>query len=290
MIFLSRITASLCLIFCFLVLSCLDVAAQPPAHLRVMTYNIRYKNTIDGINGWEYRKDKVAALIQYHEADIVGVQEADVDQLRDMGKRMPGYKWYGVPSAEGNDGEYTAIFFSSRFAVRDSGTFWLSEHSHKANSKSWDSFYPRIVSWRKFQDSQSGVEFFFFNTHFDHRGKVARYKAAEVARKQIGLIAGDRPVIFTGDFNTRDTSSAYQKIVEGSQLKDALPLSKFPHYGPVNTASGFAVTDKPIRARIDFIFVNRKVKVIRHATITDQEQGRYYSDHLPVLAAIEISV
>ncbi|HLT06991.1 MAG TPA: hypothetical protein VK014_05655, partial [Cyclobacteriaceae bacterium] len=46
--------------------------AQNLASLRVMSYNIRYKNTIDSINGWDYRKDNVAALIRYHKADIVG--------------------------------------------------------------------------------------------------------------------------------------------------------------------------------------------------------------------------
>ncbi|HLT09111.1 MAG TPA: hypothetical protein VK014_16400, partial [Cyclobacteriaceae bacterium] len=57
-----------------LLLICLSETsfAQNLASLRVMSYNIRYKNTIDSINGWDYRKDNVAALIRYHKADIVG--------------------------------------------------------------------------------------------------------------------------------------------------------------------------------------------------------------------------
>lgn len=53
-----------------------EAFAQSVKEMRVMTYNIRYKNTIDSINGWDYRKDNVAGLIQYHQADIVGLQEA----------------------------------------------------------------------------------------------------------------------------------------------------------------------------------------------------------------------
>ena len=111
-------------------------------------------------------------------------------------------------------------------------------------------------------------------------------KSGEIIRDKIIEIAGQQPVILTGDFNTREGSEAYQNIVKDGVLKDAFHITESPHYGPVNTSSGFAVSAKPIRARIDYIFVNDKVKVLEHATITDQQEGRYYSDHLPVIAEV----
>jgi endonuclease/exonuclease/phosphatase family metal-dependent hydrolase len=30
------------------------------------------------------------------------------------------------------------------------------------------------------------------------------------------------------------------------------------------------------------------VKVLQHATLSDQQEGRYYSDHLPVLAVVDL--
>lgn len=288
--FLTRSSIVRNCLICYITLLSNQAFTQSAAPINVMTYNIRYKNTIDGINGWEYRKDKVAGLILYHQADIVGVQEADTDQLTDMKARMPGYEWYGIESDDDGNGEYTAIFYrTARLALKESGTFWLSEHPNERGSKSWDSFYARIVSWCKFSDKQTGIEFFFFNTHFDHRGRIAREKSAGVIQQQVSLIAQNAPVIITGDFNTPPSSVPYQKLTQSNALNDALFLSSAPHYGPVKTSSGFSVCEKPIRARIDYIFVNKKIHVLRHATITDQEEGRYYSDHLPVMAAIKMS-
>lgn len=266
-----------------------EAFAQSVKEMRVMTYNIRYKNTIDSINGWDYRKDNVAGLIQYHQADIVGLQEAFLSQINDLEKRMPGYKWYGVPRVTGSNGECNPIFYrTDRYKLLDSGTFWYSETPYIKESKSWDAFYPRIASWCKFHDKKSGIDFFFFNTHFDHRGETARQKSAEVLRYQIDSIAKKSPVIVTGDFNSGPSSVVYQKIVKDHELQDALFISSTPHYGPVNSAGGFFVSTSPIRSRIDYIFVNKKVKVLQHATITDQQEGRYYSDHLPVIAVVEI--
>lgn len=263
--------------------------AQNLASLRVMSYNIRYKNTIDSINGWDYRKDNVAALIRYHKADIVGLQEAMTGQTHELAERLTGFGWYGVPRMSGPSGEMTPIFYrKDRFTLLDSGTFWYSETPDVAESKSWDAMYPRIASWAKFKDLATGVEFFFFNTHFDHRGELARQKSAEIVRQKVIDIAGSHPVMLTGDFNTRENSEAYANVVKGGVLKDALHISESPHYGPVNTASGFSVSTQPIRARIDFIFVNDKVQVLEHATLTDQQEGRYYSDHLPVIAEVQL--
>lgn len=265
------------------------VYAQATPEMRVMTYNIRYKNTIDSINGWEYRKDNVASLMKYHQADIVGLQEAVVDQIVDLRERMPQYKWYGVPRIPGKGGEYTAIFYrSDKYQLLDSGTFWFSETPYVKESKSWDAMYPRTASWCKFKDKKSGVQFFFFNTHFDHIGNIARQKSSEILNYQIDSIAKKSPVILTGDFNSTPSSIAYKTIIDNKKLQDAIHISSTPHYGPVNTSSGFRVSYQPLRAKIDYIFVNKKVQVFQHVTITDQQEGRYYSDHLPVLAAIKM--
>lgn len=263
--------------------------AQDHPEFRVMTYNVRYKNTIDSINGWEFRKGQVAALIRYHGADVVGLQEANAEQIRDLEGLLPEYDWYGVPRVEGPGGEFTPVFYrKDRFSRVAAGSFWYSETPEVKESKSWDAMYPRIASWCRLKDRQSGDEFFFFNTHFDHRGQVARQESASVLRHYMDSLATGYPAMATGDFNSTDTSVAYHRMVGDGVLKDALRISQTPHYGPVNTASGFWVRPEPIRARIDYIFVNDRVAVKQHATLTDQQEGRYYSDHLPVVATVAI--
>ena len=265
------------------------VDAQDSLRLRVMSYNIRYKNKIDSINGWEFRRDNIARLIQYHGADIIGMQEANFEQIDDLEKRLPDYGWYGVARMAGPTGECTPIFYRrDRYKLLDSGTFWYSETPEVKESKSWDAFYPRIASWGKFLDKKTKKQFFFFNTHFDHRGEIARQNSSLVLLRHVETIARGKPVIVTGDFNALESSVAYKNLTASGTLKDAVHVSKAPHYGPVNTSSGFYVSAKPLRARIDYIFVNDKVAVKQTATLTDQQEGRYYSDHLAVTADIAI--
>lgn len=271
-----------------LILLLISVVGSHAQSTRIMSYNIRYKNSTDSINGWDHRKNNVAALIRYHQADIVGVQEAQPDQMADLEKLLPEFGWYGVPRVSGKSGEYTAILFKKeRYQVLSSGTFWYSETPDVKESKSWDAFYPRTASWCKFKDKKSGNQFLVFNTHLDHRGVIAREKSAEVLLRQIQAKAAGLPVVVTGDFNTTPGSAPYLRLTETKTLFDSFDLSETPHYGPVNTSSGFTVRTEPLRARIDYIFVNNKVKVRQHATLTDQQEGRYYSDHLPVIAILD---
>lgn len=73
------------LLFAVLAFSVLNTVAQAPkGSLRVMTFNIRYDEPRDGVNAWPNRKQKVADVIRFHKADLVGVQEALLTQLRDL--------------------------------------------------------------------------------------------------------------------------------------------------------------------------------------------------------------
>jgi endonuclease/exonuclease/phosphatase family metal-dependent hydrolase len=264
--------------------------AKDKGSLRIMTYNIRYLNTIDSINVWDNRKDKIAGFIKYHQADLIGVQEAVFSQIEDLQEKLPDFSWYGVGRMDGkNDGEFSAIYYrKSRFALMDSGTFWYSEEPYKPGSKSWDAYFPRVASWVKLKDVQTGRTFFHFNTHYDHRGSYAREKSSEVLVKEIATIAAKFPVLVTGDFNATESSKPYQIIVNNTGLLDAKYISKTPHYGPDGTSSGFWVKGK-LRDKIDYIFVNQPVQVLQHAILTDHQNGRYFSDHLAVIAEVLIN-
>jgi len=241
----------------------LFLAAKQPKTIpfNVMTFNIRYNNPADGENAWPNRKDMVASMIRFHGADLLGVQEALRDQVDDLAKRLPEYKWFGVGRDDGHDaGEFSAIFYRKyRFRVLDSGTFWLSKTPETMGSIGWDAACVRIVTWGKFKDRRSGKEFFHFNIHFDHRGQVARENSAKLLLKRVNKIAGKSPVIVTGDFNF-DRSSPLYKIITGNQgsksprLKDAQFCCKQAHHGPDWSFNGFGKPEA--EHKIDFIFVN----------------------------------
>lgn len=60
--------------------------------INVMTFNIRFDNPKDAPNDWPNRKDKVTSQILFHQADIIGLQEALHNQVMEMEKELPGYK------------------------------------------------------------------------------------------------------------------------------------------------------------------------------------------------------
>lgn len=264
--------------------------------LTVMSFNIRFNNPDDGEDAWPHRAEGVAALIERHEADIVGLQEALPGQLVDLDDRLPGYAWLGISrGGEGTDGELSAILYRTA-AVRPvaHGTFWLSETPDEPASRGWDAALPRIATWARFElpdaDAGSGTrpEILHLNTHFDHRGEQARIESARLVRRWLTEHAGDRPVVVTGDFNAVPDSEPIKALTgpgEGIDLQDALDSAVFPHEGPLSTWNGFEaiVPDR----RIDFVFVNDGVQVLRHAILPERlENGRFPSDHLPVLAEI----
>lgn len=259
--------------------------------LQVMTFNIRYNTTADSLNAWPYRKDKVAEQVLFHDAHLVGVQEALHGQVVDLVQRLPRFRYVGVGRDDGKEkGEYSAIFYdTTRLRVLDWNTFWLSETPAVPGSKSWDAAITRLVTWAKLKDKKTGKVFYAFNTHFDHMGKEARRQSARLLLQKVASIAGKTPSIITGDFNATPTDEPVQVITGPSnplRLTDSQAISATPHYGPTGTFNGFGPKEKADEP-IDYIFLKGPWKVKKHATLSQSWNGRFASDHFAVLATVQ---
>jgi endonuclease/exonuclease/phosphatase family metal-dependent hydrolase len=269
-------------------LSSFFAKAQPP--LNVMTFNIRYNEPRDSLNAWPYRKDKVASQILFHQAVIVGVQEALYSQMQDLSEQLTTYKYTGGGRDDGKQkGEYSAIFYdTTRLQLLQTATFWLSEQPEVIGVKGWDAALPRIVTWAKFRDRKTKKDFFHFNTHFDHMGKIARRESARLLLQKVAQIAKKTPAIITGDFNARPDDEPIQVITDATNslyLTDSKRVSQQPHYGPDGTFNAFGPKETQ-DAPIDYIFLHGDIKVLQHATLSQTWSGRFSSDHFPVLASL----
>jgi endonuclease/exonuclease/phosphatase family metal-dependent hydrolase len=290
---LSASTRSLYVVI--IVVGCLSASTnvatpKEPSHIRVMTFNIRYDEPQDKENAWPNRKGFVASMIRFHHADLVGVQEALARQLKDLEKLLPEYSWVGVGRADGKAaGEFSAVLYRrSRFEHLESSTFWLSE-TPQVPSAGWDAALPRIVTWIKLRDLQTGKIFYQFNTHFDHRGVRARVESARLLLDRTAQIAGNLPAVVTGDFNFTESSDGYKLLTaknseKASVLHDARYVSEHGHHGPTSTFNEFKalIPDR----KIDYVFVKGNIRVLQHGALSDTWDGRFASDHLPVLAEI----
>lgn len=258
--------------------------AQKNSPINLITYNIRLNVNSDGINAWPNRKENVKALVKFYDTDILCVQEALPEQFDEL-LANTDFAVEGVGRDDGKrKGEFSAIYYKKdRFTKRDGGTFWLSP-TPDVPSKGWDAALNRVCSWVRLYDKFNKKEFLVFNTHYDHVGVQARIESAKLLKAKIQEIAPKLPVVFTGDLNVTPETEAISTIK--SFLSDAKEVSQSPHYGPNGTFNSFNFNSE-LKNRIDYIFVNSGFKVLKHATLSDSKDQRYYSDHLPVFVRLQ---
>ncbi|MEM9142009.1 MAG: endonuclease/exonuclease/phosphatase family protein [Bacteroidota bacterium] len=274
-------------IFFLILLGLLFSSPAQSQEIRVMTYNIKYDNTRDTVNNWEDRKSAMVRLIQYYLPQVLGVQEALHRQVDYLDKALPSYAYVGVGRDDGaQKGEYAALFYdSAKLHVERSNTFWLSETPEQV-SVGWDAALERICTYALFRHTESQKRFWVFNAHFDHRGKQAREKSAQLILERIReLNKNNLPVVLMGDLNLAPETPPILEIKE--QMEDGLETAQRPFYGPLGTFNGFD-PDRVLDRRIDYIFV-RNAKVMEYLHIDDRmANSKHISDHLPVSCVLSL--
>lgn len=268
-------------------LNWIPMKAQEP--LRVMTFNIRLDHDGDGQHNWRFRKEAAAQLLSLEKVDIAGTQEVLKNQLDDFLAGAHAFASIGVGRSDGaTAGEYSAILYrKERFEVQRSGTFWLSETPDIAGSKGWDAAYERVVTWAVMKDLVTGKTFVFMNTHFDHIGRLARKNSAILLVEKAKEIAGDLPVIVTGDFNGTRDSDPVQVILNSGWLHDSGQLTT-KKSGPEWSFHDFGRQAIADRELIDFVFVTDGIKVNSYKNIFKEIGDTFYSDHNPIVVELVI--
>lgn len=282
--------------------------------LRLMTFNLRYGTAIDGANSWQYRRAHAADIINRYVPVVFGTQEGLEQQLSELQSMLSRpYQRFG--EAREKNGEHTQIFYDTTVVERlAGGTFWLSETPY-VESKGWDGSCKRVATWCRFRLLATGQEFYHVNTHLDNAGKIARYEGAKVIWHEMQkIITGapssspsSLPLFMTGDFNTFRPSNVYQFLTtddDGPLLQDTWQSAahqigniscsfheflgpKFdekPHHDwndpSMDPLNHFAAN------HIDFILTRPALPVLSTEVVTEVWDGRYPSDHYPVVSTI----
>jgi endonuclease/exonuclease/phosphatase family metal-dependent hydrolase len=269
-------------------------AAQAPADLRIMSFNIRV-DTDKGANRWELRRDKVVKVIDDFDPDILGMQEDRDHQGKYILNRLPRYTAFGRASDLKGRGEHNTILYrTDRFTALRSGTFWLSPTPDKPGSKGWGAKLARTVNWIELADDDNpGLTFVVMNTHWEHaaHGAKARLQSAALMRRKMAEIAPNTRVVFTGDFNADQGTAPYDRMTgrdEDDDERFLIDTYRKRHPDDSDTVgTGHKFTGKPHGNRIDWILHDKGFDALHAAIVRTSFNGRYPSDHFPITATIE---
>lgn len=259
-------------------MTCGAAVAHTPVEVKVISYNIRTMAR-DGDNRWAHRRHATRNMLNRHTPDLFGLQEAMKPHLRYLDKYFPQYSRVGVGRDNGKmSGEVMAIYYNTeRFDLLDSGTFWLSETPDEV-SKGWDASHKRTVTWVHVRDRASRKELYYFNTHLDHRSRVAQAESLKLIVERIKEIAGtEAAVILGGDFN----------VVPGDEV--LAPLDAFMQTARATAAAteakgtfnGFSRHTQ--RSVIDHVYYRGSdVKCYEYRVLDGDYGAPYISDHYPI--------
>jgi len=282
--------------------------------LSVMTFNLLTSTKKARSHPWRERKRVVADIINTYRPDVLGTQEANLPQLRELAELLPDYEFVG----EGNLGVdqlgslqnwYCATFYrreSVRPAEPVGDTYWLSPTPDVPASQFHFGTRPRLVTWNTFEHMASGKTFLFGTTHLEALNAGHRLKSVQLIRRYVSekvrRLGTETPVFLTGDFNAVADSPEIKAMSE--HVDDLLPMyDAWADAGPEcprqsATFRGIGLRDWLGKLlfgprRIDYVFfrgcraVNSVLKVDFDSLLGDRATPA--SDHFPVLANFQFA-
>ena len=248
--------------------------------LKVMTFNLRFRNEADGINIFDNRLPRVIEAIKTQAPDIVGFQEATDVMRAALRQSLDGYVLIGCGRKQNYRGEGLCIAYrKDAFELIDYTTFWLSDTPNAPGSRyenSDQSTCPRITMAAKLSPDGYDGCITFINTHLDHKGAAARLKGMKQIAGYMESVEGI--YVLTGDMNALPDSPciAVANSVKGARDLTADIKTTFHDFGRYKGD-----------CKIDYIFTNA-APVCAYAVEDNPKDGVWISDHYPVCAEIEI--
>jgi endonuclease/exonuclease/phosphatase family metal-dependent hydrolase len=239
-------------------------------------------------NTWPERRDGVVECLKELKPDLFGTQEGVTMQLTDLDAALPDFARLGQGREGGEKGEYSAIYYRrDRIEPLQHGDFWLSDTPEEAGSRTWGNTLPRMVTWARCKDLRSGQEFVWLNTHFDHQSQPSRERSAALMVARAKELGDGLPVIITGDFNAAaGENPAFHVLTKDGGFTDAWTVAEKRVGEGIASFNSFAAEPKPGGVRIDWILFRGPFTVSEAAVVTFRKNGRFPSDHFPVLAVL----
>ena len=262
-----------------------DISAAPQSEsLCIMSSNVRTWSPTDiAKKSWFYRADLIVKNIESVKPDILCFQEVTSMHYGYLTECLKGYDNVIQYRDKSPFSEGCPVFYStSRFDLKDKGSFWLSE-TPEVMSKDWNSACYRICSYVILTDKQSKKDLVVFNTHLDHISDEARINGIAVVLDKIKQFGG-LPSIITGDFNAEEDSQTYKSATEN--FLDA----KYQLENPMKGATYQGYGKELDRENIDYFMISKTgISVEDYKIVDTTYDGVYPSDHFPIMMKFKLN-
>jgi len=277
--------------------------------LRVMTFNLLTSTKKQRSHPWRLRKRSIARIFNRYRPDVVGTQEANLLQLRELAELLPDYDFLGDGNLSGTvhtdsvKDWYCAIFYRRdrvRPAEDETETIWLSPTPEIPASQFHLGTRPRIVTWHTFEHIASRCLFVFGSTHLEAISGLHRQKSSLLIRdrvcRKVRQYGQDIPLFLTGDFNAHDESPEIRNLCyrngDSCHLYDAWQEAGTNDPFASATFAGLGMKDKLGELllgprRIDYVFYRPELPIldvqrVDFGNIVSRNCARP-SDHFPVV-------
>jgi endonuclease/exonuclease/phosphatase family metal-dependent hydrolase len=243
----------------------------------LVTLNLRFGLADDGENRWDLRKSVFPAMLGELDPDFLCVQEANDFQVEDVAALLAGHSYIGRRDPAPRFWQNNVIFYRKTWDCLENAHFFLSP-TPTIPSRFRASRWPRQCTMGCFQKDSNQVV--VVDTHFDFDPEIQR-KSVGVILKHLATKAPPLPCVVAGDFNAPPPAPCIKAFVHGTaDLAGGFKSVLSPPF--TGTAHGF--TGKTGGDPIDWILYRDGLVVETAGVIDKPYQGRYPSDHFPVLA------
>ena len=255
--------------------------------LTLISCNIRFDNPADGAHSWHHRRNLLSETLLKHSPDIIATQEGRYDQLKDFETLLKDYFLIDDHRSWIKERMYPTLFLKKdSFELLKSEDLWLSETPDVAGSRSFESAFPRLMTWASIQPKNLNKRLLIVNTHLDHVKSETREAQARVLAQEIKRIRqGQQTLAILGDFN-ESPQSPVQNL-----LKKEIP-------GLIDTWALFNKTEEsshhafkglmPEGSRIDWILIEGESEILQCRMDKTCREGRWPSDHFPIICKINV--
>jgi endonuclease/exonuclease/phosphatase family metal-dependent hydrolase len=247
----------------------------------VLTLNIRFGLADDGPNSWQFRKDTFPALFEKYSADFMAFQEVNNFQVDDLAGILAGYERVGQRVPAPPFWQNNVIFYRRPWRCIHYDHFFLSP-TPDIPSRFRESRWPRQCTLAMFERGKCQV--ICINTHFDFKEAV-QTASATVILDRLSRLTPRIPTILMGDFNASPDAPCHRSFAARSGESDTAREPGFrnafkaPYPATHHGFSGARIGD-----HIDWILYRGGLSLKRSRVIHDRFNGRYPSDHFPLLA------